>query len=143
MGFVSELSNAVFAAVSSQVSLGKAAEITIDPSSDHGHQGNGDVFILEGDNLKFELFRSAHDLTYIYGTDDFAAYYGGGEQTIYDFGQGTHLQFSESPRRLRCMALRMTLKPLSTCSMRRPGQRCSRMGMAAPSFLTLILSAQR
>ena len=95
MGFVSELSKAVFDAVSSQVSHGKAAEITVNPSSDHGHQGNGDVFTLEGDNLKFELFRSSHGLTYIYGKDDFAAYYGGGEQTIYDFGQGTHLQFSE------------------------------------------------
>ena len=95
MGFVSELSNAVSDAVSSQVSHGKAAEITVNPSSDHGHQGNGDVFILVGNNLKFELFRSSHGLTYIYGKDDFAAYYGGGEQTIYDLGQGTHLQFSE------------------------------------------------
>jgi hypothetical protein len=95
MAFVSELSNAVFDAASSQVSHGKAAELTINPSSDHGHQGNGDVFLLEGDNSKFELFRSSLDLTYIYGKDDFAAYYGGGEQTIYDFGQGTHLQFSE------------------------------------------------
>ena len=95
MAFVSELSNAVFDAISSQVSHGKAAEITINPSSDHGHQGNGDVFILEGDNSKFELFRSSHDVTYICGKEDFAAYYGGGEQTIYDFGQGTHLQFSE------------------------------------------------
>lgn len=44
--------------------------------------------------------RPRHDLRdhsghYIYGKDDFAAYYGGGEQTIYDFGTGAHLQFSE------------------------------------------------
>jgi hypothetical protein len=91
----SDLLNAAFDAVSSQVSHGKAAEITLDPSDDHGHEGNGDVFILTDDNLKFELFRSSDDITYIYGNNDLAAYYGGGEQTIYDFGEGTHLQFSE------------------------------------------------
>jgi hypothetical protein len=95
LALVSDLFNAAFDAVSSQVSHGKAAEITVDPSGDHGHQGNGDVFILTDDNLKFELFRSSDDLTYIYGKNDLAAYYGGGEQMIYDFGQSTHLQFSE------------------------------------------------
>jgi hypothetical protein len=95
LALVSELFDAISAAVSSQVSHGKAAEITLDPSGDHGHQGNGDVFPLTDDNLKFELFRSSDDLTYIYGKNDLAAYYGGGEQMIYDFGQGTHLQFSE------------------------------------------------
>jgi len=95
MALVSDLSSAVSNAVSSQVSGGKADEITVNPSSLHGHQGNGDVFILQDDGLKFELFRSSDDLTYIYGNNDLAAYYGGGAQTIYDFGVGTHLQFSE------------------------------------------------
>jgi hypothetical protein len=95
MGLASDLFDAAFEAVSSQVSHGKAAEITVNPSGDHGHQGNGNVFILTDDSLKFELFRSSNDLTYIYGNNDIAAYYGGGEQTVYDFGQGTHLQFSE------------------------------------------------
>ena len=81
--------------VSSQVGHGKPAEITRNPSSEHGHKGNNDVFILNQDNAKFVLFRSSHDLTYIYGQDDFAAYYGCGDQTAYDFGTGTHLQFSE------------------------------------------------
>jgi len=95
MALVSDLANAASDLVSSQVSGGKAAEITVNPSSLHGHQGNGDVFILSDDNLKFELFRSSDDLTYIHGNNDLAAYFGGGEQTIYDFGLGTQLQFSE------------------------------------------------
>jgi hypothetical protein len=74
LALVSELFDAISAAVSSQVSHGKAAEITLDPSGDHGHQGNGDVFLLTDDNLKFELFRSSDDLTYIYGKNDLAAY---------------------------------------------------------------------
>jgi len=86
---------AVSDAVSSQVGNGKPAEITLNPSSQHGHQGNSDVFILNADNAKFVLFRSSPDITYIYGQNDFAAYYGCGDQTIYDFGTGTHFQFSE------------------------------------------------
>jgi hypothetical protein len=95
VGLVSDVFKAVSDAVSSQVSHGKAAEITIDPSSQHGHQGNNAVFVLNNDNAHFELFRSSHNLTFIYGKNDFAAYYGGGEQAIYDFGTGAHLQFSE------------------------------------------------
>lgn len=95
MALVSDLFNAAFDAVSSQVSHGRAAEISVNPSDDHGHQGNRDVFILTNDKSKFELFRSSDDLTYIYGNDDLAAYYGCGDQTIYDFGQGIHLQLSE------------------------------------------------
>ena len=95
MALTSDLANAASDAISSQVSGGKADEITVNPSSLHGHQGNGDVFILKDDALKFELFRSSNDLTFIYGNNDLAAYFGGGGQTIYDFGQGTHLQFSE------------------------------------------------
>jgi hypothetical protein len=95
MALASDLLIAAFDAVSSQVSHGKAAEIQLNPSGDHGHQGNGDVFILTDQNLKFELFNSSDDLTYIYGNNDLAGYYGGGKQTIFDFGQGTHLQFSE------------------------------------------------
>ena len=95
MGLASDLLSAVSAAVSSQISHGKAAEITVDPSSQHGHQGDDTVFVLNQDNAKFELFRSSNNLTFIYGKNDFAGYYGGGEQTIYDFGTGAHLQFSE------------------------------------------------
>jgi hypothetical protein len=86
MSSASDLFNAAFDAVSSQVSHGRAAEVTVDPSATHGQQGNGDVFILTNDALKFELFRSSDDLTYIYRKNDLAAYYGGGEQMIYDFG---------------------------------------------------------
>jgi len=96
MASLSHVFGAVAAAVSSQVSHGKAAEITVDPSSQHGHQGDGAVFVLNKDNAKFELFRSSHNITYIHGKDDLAAYYGGGEQTIYDLGTGAHLQFSET-----------------------------------------------
>lgn len=95
MALASDLLNAASAAAASQVSNGKAAEITVNPSSVHGHQGNGDDFVLTADNLKFELFRSSNDLTFIHGNNDFAGYYGDGEQKIYDFGSGTHLQFSE------------------------------------------------
>jgi len=95
VGLASDLLSAVSAAVSSQISHGKAAEITVDPSSQHGHQGDDTVFVLNQDNAKFELFRSSNNLTFIYGKNDFAGYYGGGEQTIYDFGTGAHLQFSE------------------------------------------------
>ena len=95
MGLASDLFSAVSDAVSSQISHGKAAEITVDPSSQHGHQGNDTMFVLNKDNAKFELFRSSQDLTFIYSKNDFAGYYGGGEQTIYDFGTGADLQFSE------------------------------------------------
>ncbi len=95
MALLSEAFHVLSDAVSSQVGNGKPAEITVNPSSLHGHQGNNDVFILNEDNANFVLFRSFHDMTYIYGKNDLAAYYGGGEQTIYDFGTGAHLQFSE------------------------------------------------
>ena len=49
-------------AVSSQVGHGKPDEITVNPSSQHGHQGNNDVFILNEDNAKFVLFRSSNSL---------------------------------------------------------------------------------
>jgi hypothetical protein len=87
---------AVAAAATTQVSHGKAAEITVDPSSQHGHQGDGAVFVLNKDNAKFELFRRSRNTTCIHGKNDLAAYYGGGEQTVYDFGTGAHLQFSET-----------------------------------------------
>jgi hypothetical protein len=108
----SDLLNAAFDAISSQVSHGKAAEITINPSGDHGHQGNGDVFILTDHDLKFELFTSANDLTYIYGENDLVAYYGGGEQQIYDFGQGTHLQFSEITAPIKVYGLESDTKAI-------------------------------
>jgi hypothetical protein len=95
MALLSNVLGAVAAAVSSQVSHGKAAEITVNPSSQHGHQGDNSVFVLNKDNARFELFWSLHNITYINGKDDLAAYYGGGEQTVYDFGTGAHLQFSE------------------------------------------------
>ena len=105
MGLLSDALSAVSAAVSSQVSHGRAAEVTVDPSSQHGHQGDNAVFVLNKDNARFELFRSSHNLTYIYGRDDFAGYYGGGEQTIYDFGSGAHLQFSETTAPIRVYGL--------------------------------------
>jgi hypothetical protein len=92
---LSELFNALVDAVSSQVSHGKADEITVNPSSQHGHQGNGDVFVLNDNGAKFELFRSSNDITFINGKNDLAAYYGSGDQKVYDFGMDTHFQFSE------------------------------------------------
>jgi hypothetical protein len=44
----SDLLNAGFDAVSSQVSHGKAAEITVDPSGDHGHHGEWERFYSDG-----------------------------------------------------------------------------------------------
>jgi hypothetical protein len=93
---ITELVSAPLNAISSQFSHGRAAEVTVNPSSQHGHQGNGAVFILTDANAKFELFRSVDNLTYISGENDLAAYYGCGSQTIYDFGVGTHFQFSET-----------------------------------------------
>lgn len=67
-----------------------------DPSNLHGHQGNNDDFVLTKDNGDFQLFRSADDLTFIHGqNNDMASYWGGGNQTIYDYGSGTTLRFSE------------------------------------------------
>ena len=105
MTLLSAALSGVVSAVSSQVSHGRAAEITVNPSSEHGHQGNGDVFILSRADMKFELFRSSGDVSYIYGRNDLAAYYGGGEQAIYDFGAGTHLQFSESTAPIKVYGL--------------------------------------
>jgi hypothetical protein len=93
--FLSDIYQSVADGVASQANGRKADEITINPSSQHGHQGNDDVFVLNDNDMKFELFRSSGDLTYICGANDTACYFGGGKQTIYDFGQGTHLQVSE------------------------------------------------
>lgn len=70
-------------------------ETIFDPANWHGHQGNNDIFVLTKDAENFQLFRSHDDLTFIYGKDDIASYWGGGNQTIYDYGSGTTLRFSE------------------------------------------------
>jgi hypothetical protein len=92
VGTAPEFLSGLSSIVSAQLT---GAETTVDPSSEHGHQGNNDVFLLNEDNARFELFRSSHDLTFIYGENDLAGYYGCGGQTIYDYGTGTHFQFSE------------------------------------------------
>ena len=72
---------------------GNADEITVNPSSLHGQQANGNVLILKDDSLTFELFSGSDGLTYIYGNNDLTGYFGGGkQQTIYGFGVGTHVQ---------------------------------------------------
>jgi hypothetical protein len=70
-------------------------ELLVDPSSTHGHQGNNDDFVLKDNGDSFRLFRSQDSLTFIYGSNDTASYWGGGNQTIYDSGSGTTLRFSE------------------------------------------------
>lgn len=72
-----------------------AAELMVDPSNTHGHQGNNDDFVLNRDADNFQLFRSQHDLTFIYGQNDVASYWGGADQTIYDYGKSATLRFSE------------------------------------------------
>jgi hypothetical protein len=76
----------------------KAGEIEV-PSSAHGHvpTGAGNSYVLLHDDSNFQLFRSADPvLTFIYSNNNSAAYWGGaGAQTIYDFGHGNTLRFSE------------------------------------------------
>src|SRR3954470_8222164 len=72
-----------------------SGEFMVDPANWHGHQGNGDIFVLSKDRIDFQLFRSHDDLTFIYGSQDVASYWGGGNQQIYDNGTGTTLRFSE------------------------------------------------
>jgi hypothetical protein len=67
----------------------------VDPSNKHGHQGNNDDFVLRKDGDNFQLFRSHDDMTFIYGTNDIASYWDGGNQTIYDYGHSATLRFSE------------------------------------------------
>ena len=70
-------------------------EIEVNPSSQHGHVASGsDVYILNGSD-DFQLYRSSDVLTFIYGTGNTASYWGGGNQTIYEFGNHNTLRFSE------------------------------------------------
>ena len=87
--------------VLSQVQHGKAAEINVNPSSEHGHVGDNSVFVLTNNVALFELLRSSNNLTYIFGDDDHATYADGGAQTIYDCGKGTTLQFSNETGSIR------------------------------------------
>lgn len=83
MGFPSELT---------------AGESIVNPTSDHGHEatGAGNSYILLNNDANFQLFRSPDlVLTFIYGKNDTASYWGGGARTVYDYGQGTTLRFSE------------------------------------------------
>jgi len=111
VGLASDLLSAVSAAVSSQISHGKAAEITVDPSSQHGHQGDDTGFVLNQDNARFELFRSSHNTTFIYGKNDFAG------TTVAANRRSTTLALAHicssvrSPHRSRSTALSMTPVP--------------------------------
>ena len=83
MGFPSELT---------------AGEVIANPTSDHGHEatGPGNSYILLNNDANFQLFRTPEEvLTFIYGKNDTASYWGGGQRDIYDYGQGTTLRFSE------------------------------------------------
>lgn len=83
MGFPSELT---------------AGEVIANPTSDHGHFGTGpgNSYILLNNASNFQLFNSPDlELTFIYGKNDNASYWGGGDRNIYDYGQGTTLRFSE------------------------------------------------
>jgi hypothetical protein len=83
MGFPSELT---------------AGEVVVNPSSDHGHFGTGagNSYVLLDNDANFQLFNSPDlVLTFIYGMNDNASYWGGGERTIYDSGEDTTLRFSE------------------------------------------------
>src|ERR1700760_4014111 len=73
----------------------QSGEVMIDPAGWHGHHGDKSIFDLTAPNLDFQLFRSKGDLTFIHGTGDTASYWGGDNQEIFDFGQGTTLRFSE------------------------------------------------
>jgi hypothetical protein len=104
MSLLSNLGHAVTDTVSNQLRLTPtgitSGETMVDPSNAHGHQGDNDIFILTRDDRDFQLFRSHDDVTFIHGNNDTASYYGlsafsGGNQTIYDYGHGTTLRFSE------------------------------------------------
>jgi hypothetical protein len=99
MSVLSDLSSAVVNVAQSLVRLTPTGitsdELMFDPSNLHGHQGNNDMFVLRHDADNFQLFRSHDDLSFIYGAHDVASYWGGGTQTIYDYGNSATLRFSE------------------------------------------------
>jgi hypothetical protein len=72
-----------------------SGETMFNPASWHGHQGNNNIFLLTNPDVNFQLFRSHDDLTFIHSSNDTASFWGGGNQTIYDFGSGATLRFSE------------------------------------------------
>jgi hypothetical protein len=102
MSLVANLTQGTIAFLGTQV-MGAPSELTageviVNPSSAHGHEatGAGNSYILMDNNANFQLFRSPDlVLTFVYGTDDNASYWGGGDRTIYDYGQGTTLRFSD------------------------------------------------
>jgi hypothetical protein len=72
-------------------------ETLFDPASWHGHQGNGDVFVLTKDNEDFQLFNSNHDVVFIQGNNDTASFFGDDTQAIYNSGANTTVRFSDLP----------------------------------------------
>jgi Matrixin len=75
----------------------KSGEVEV-PTSDHGHYGaaKGNSFVLLHDGSNFQLFNSYDPvLTFIVSNNNNASYWHDGEQTIYDFGQGNTLRFSD------------------------------------------------
>ena len=102
MSFVTNLAQGAAAFLSTQVmgfpSELTAGEVIVNPTSDHGHYatGPGNSYILLNNDINFQLFRSPDEvITFIYGTNDNASYWGGGQRTIYDYGHDTMLRFSE------------------------------------------------
>ncbi|HEX2942915.1 MAG TPA: hypothetical protein VHO91_17825 [Rhodopila sp.] len=96
---VSDITNAAEKMLLSQVRVTPtgltAAEVMVDPSNLHGHQGNNDVYILNRSGSNFQLFRSHDDITFIHGTGQMASFWGCANMSVYDDGIGTILRFSE------------------------------------------------
>ena len=99
MSVLPNITNALTDLITSQVRVTPtgitADEVMNNPSNFHGHQGNNDVYVLTANADNFQLFRSFNDFTFISGSNDVASYWGGGNQTIYDYGSGAVLRFSE------------------------------------------------
>lgn len=102
MSLISDLTTATEDYLNTQV-MGtltelKAGEIEV-PSSEHPHipSGSGNSYVLLHDASNFQLFRATDPvLTFIDSSNNTASYWGGtGNQTIFDFGHGNTLQFSE------------------------------------------------
>lgn len=142
---LSDLTSAAINLLTSQVRTTPTGitsdELMVDPSSSHGHQGGNDDFVLLSNGDNFQLFRSGGDLTFIYGHDDFASYWGGGSQTIYDWGVGTTLQFSElDEAQVKIYDFQNDPTGRSRCRIL-PLPPCSRTAMAAPCSAASTSSA--
>src|SRR4051794_19149802 len=86
-----------------------SGELMSDPANWHGHQGNNDIFVLTKQGVDFQLFRSHDDVTFIYGKDDAASYWGGGNNRFTILAQEPRCDSASSRlKRSTCTGWSMT-----------------------------------